>query len=342
MQPCLEDNRSFFEKLQNATDLDLRDKRGKRYELAIILVGVTLALLGNRDGCLSSVHRHIKNHYVKLMRHLKLEIKSPISRPQLPRVLEKVSVEVFDGLLFAHYGIKLEENERKWFAGDGKPLRGSIVKGEKRGEAVVQIVEHKTLGIHSQTYYSGRKESEVPTIRKLLEENGLCGQKISLDALHCKPKTLAPIVGAGGIYLVGLKKNQKEMLAEVKQATENSSFLYQTDGWEKGHGRIEYRKSEVYDLKEIYQAERWNNCEIRTVVKVKREQTEVKSNKKGVETSYYLTNQSENYQELCEAVRNHSTVETNNHIRDVTLKEDKMRTKKMVSVGYWQELEVLP
>jgi len=333
MQPCQKDDKSFFQKLQNVEGLDLRDKRGKRHELAVVLSGVTLALLSNRDGCLSSIQRHLKSHYVKLMTHLKLEIKSPISRAQLPRVLEKVAVEVFDRLLFAQYGIKLDENERKWFAGDGKELRGSIANGERRGEAVVQIVEHQTLEIQNQRYYSGNKESEVPTMRKLLAENGLYSQKISLDALHCKPKTLEPIAAGGGIYLVGLKKNQKEMLAQVKQATENSSFLYQKDGWEKGHGRIEYRKSEVYDLKEIYQAERWNKCEIRTVVKVKREQLEVKSGKQSEETSYYLSNEGENYQELSEAVRNHWTVETNNHIRDVTLKEDRMRTKKMVSVG---------
>lgn len=133
MQPCQKDNSSFFQKLQNAEGLDLRDKRGKRHQLAVVLVGVTLALLSNRDGCLSSIQRHVQSHYVKLMEQLKLEIKSPISRAQLPRVLEKVSVEVFDGLLFENYGIKLEENERKWFAGDGKELRGSArQRGEKR------------------------------------------------------------------------------------------------------------------------------------------------------------------------------------------------------------------
>ncbi len=97
MQPCQKDNRSFFEKLQNAEGLDLRDNRGKRHDLAIVLVGVTLALLSHRDGFLSSIHRHLKNHYERLMTALSVEAKSAVSRAQLPRVLEKVSVEVFDG-----------------------------------------------------------------------------------------------------------------------------------------------------------------------------------------------------------------------------------------------------
>ena len=45
MQPCWEESRSLFEKLQQAEGLDLRDNRGKRHELAVVLVGVTLALL---------------------------------------------------------------------------------------------------------------------------------------------------------------------------------------------------------------------------------------------------------------------------------------------------------
>lgn len=185
MQPCQKDSRSFFEKLQNAEGLDLRDNRGKRHELAIILVGVTFAVLSNRDGCLSSIHRHLVNHYEKLTTLLKVAKQRPVSRAQLPRVLEKVSVAVFDNLIFSHFGIKLDAQERKWLAIDGKELRGSIEKGEKRGEVVVQVVAHENGNTIAQNYYCGRKESEVPTVRKLLEKHKLLKQKLSFDALHC-------------------------------------------------------------------------------------------------------------------------------------------------------------
>jgi len=67
MQPCQKNSRSFFEKLQKAEGLDLRDNRGKRHDLAVVLVGVTIALLAHRDGSLSSIHRHLRNHYEKLV-----------------------------------------------------------------------------------------------------------------------------------------------------------------------------------------------------------------------------------------------------------------------------------
>jgi hypothetical protein len=50
MLPCQEDNRSFFEKLQKAEGLDLRDNRGKRHDLAVVLVGA-------RDGYFESPRR---------------------------------------------------------------------------------------------------------------------------------------------------------------------------------------------------------------------------------------------------------------------------------------------
>ncbi len=86
MQPCQKNSRSFFEKLQNAEGLDLRDNRGKRHDLAVVLVGVTIALLANRDGCLSSIQRHLAHHYDRLVTALGVEKRRPVSRSQLPLI----------------------------------------------------------------------------------------------------------------------------------------------------------------------------------------------------------------------------------------------------------------
>lgn len=336
MLPCQKDNCSFFEKLQSVEGLDLRDNRGKRHDLAVVLVGVMIALLSNRDGNLSSIHRHLKNHYEKLVAHLGVQRQTAVSRSQLPLILGAVSVSVFERLLFENYGIELNEAEKKWFAIDGKELRGSIETGNKRGEAVVQAVLHSSRQVAAQDYYSGEKESEVPVVRKLLEGGGLASQKISLDALHCKPLTLEIIIENRGKYLVGLKENQKELKKQVTAASRNAAFLAKHATLEKGHGRIEAREYEFYDLLEMEKAERWQNCQIRTAIKVGRERIELKSGKTSVEESYYISNEVGKYEELAEAVRLHWQVETNNHIRDVSLKEDKMRSKKRSYSKQWQ------
>lgn len=214
--------------------------------------------------------------------------------------------------------------------------RGSIETGNKRGEAVVQAVSHTGRQVEAQDYYSGEKESEVPVVRKLLEEGGLASQKISLDALHCKPLTMKIISHNRGKYLVGLKENQKQLKKQVKAASENSAFLAKLATLEKGHGRIEVRKYEFYDILEIEKDERWTDCQIRTAIKVGRGRIELKSGKTSVEESYYVSNDVGNYEELAEAVRLQWQVETNNHIRDVSLKEDKMRSKKRSYSKQWQ------
>ena len=118
MQPCPENSRSFFEKLQSAPGLDLRDVRGRRHNLAVILTGVTLAVLSCRDGTLSSIRRHMASHYGRLVAFLEVRDVplQAVSRAQLPRVLEKVSAEVFDRLIFSSFGVRLTPEQKQWFA----------------------------------------------------------------------------------------------------------------------------------------------------------------------------------------------------------------------------------
>lgn len=52
---------TFYEQLQNCPDIDLRSNQGKRREVSFILLGITIGLLRNRDGNLSSIHRSMKN-----------------------------------------------------------------------------------------------------------------------------------------------------------------------------------------------------------------------------------------------------------------------------------------
>jgi predicted transposase YbfD/YdcC len=317
MQPCERENSSFYERLQRAEGLDLRANRGKRHDLAVVLVGVTLALLSDRDGCLSSIHRHLVNHYQELTKYLGVEGKRPISRAQLPRLLEQV----------AQYGRELKKHEKEWFALDGKELRGSIAKEAKRGTAVVRAIAHRDQHCANQTYYEGEKESEIVAVRELLTP-ALASQKLSADAMHCQVTTLEQIVKARGKYVVSVKENQPELLKLVQQVSAQTPSFCQLQSVEKGPGRLEVRSYEFYDLLEAEPAPRWAPTQIRTGVKVRREREELKTQKVSVEESYYITNEVGNYEEISTAIRRHWQVETNNHLRDVSLQEDQLRSQK--------------
>lgn len=165
-------------------------------------------------------------------------------------------------------------------------------------------------------------------MRELLAANGLAAKKISLDALHCKPKTLQLICDNGGRYLVGLKENQKELKKQVEQAIVRQASLFESTTIGKEHGRLEYRHYEFYDLLEVKKDDRWSGLNIRTAVKVSRQREDMRSRKSSAEESYYVSNEVGNYEELAEAVRGHWRVEVNNHLRDVSLSEDQLRSKK--------------
>jgi predicted transposase YbfD/YdcC len=161
-----------------------------------------------------------------------------------------------------------------------------------------------------------------------LAERDLLGQKISLDALHCKPETLAPIVKAKGKYVVGLKRNQKELFHQMSATIGELPIKYACSSEEKGHGRITVRNYRAYDIQTVQKAARWTRSQIATLVQVKRKSVEMRTGKQSAETSYYLSNEKGKMNEICAAVRGHWQVEVNNHRPDVTFAEDRLRTKK--------------
>ena len=96
----MEQETTFYEELQNSPNIDLRDNRGKRLNLALVLVGVVIGLLRKRDGVLSSIHRSMKNNHEHLCLALGIDNEKVISRAHLPRILMKVNRWAFENLLF--------------------------------------------------------------------------------------------------------------------------------------------------------------------------------------------------------------------------------------------------
>lgn len=324
---------TFYEEVQKAEGLDLRDNRGKVHDLAFVLLGVILGLLRNRDGNLSSIHRSMVNTHEKLCSILDLKIVKVVSRAQLPRILAKVDLAKFEEILFMHFAIKLDEEEKEWFAGDGKELRGSIEKGSKRGEVIVQLVRHEDGSVLGQSRYNGKKESEKPCLRNLIESKSAQSQKITADALHLNPAMTSMIEQGNGIFLIGLKENQKELLADMKWHIKNHEPLATHSTLDKGHGRLEQRHYYHFDVSKEYFDKRWKTTGFRSLFKVIRHRTILKTDDHSEETAYYISNANlsdgiENKVEYFDAIRNHWSVEVNNHIRDVTLSEDHLRTKK--------------
>lgn len=320
---------TFYEDVCSQSDLDLRDNRGKVHDLPFVLLGLLIGLLRYRDGTLSSIHRSLSNNHSKLCNALGVDIEPIISRSHLPRLLKKVNLPIFERLIFAHFEVELNDRQKQWFAGDGKELRGSIEKGNKRGEVLVQLVRHQDRAVLGRAYYNGTKDSEKSCLQQLITQKGAASQKISADALHLCPAMTEPIEQANGVFLIGLKDNQKDLLQDMKDHVDRFGPVNKKVTVDKGHGRLEKRTYSHYDVSEEYFESRWSRTNFRSLFVVQRSRIELKTNKVSEETSFYISNgKAQDEHQYFEAIRKHWSVEVNHHIRDVSLKEDQMRTKK--------------
>ncbi len=215
---------------------------------------------------------------------------------------------------------------------DGKDIRGSIEKGSTRGAATVLAVSHDSGETFGQKFYSGKKESEKTCVQELLSDAGLADQKITLDALHLSPKTTTQIEENKGVYVIGLKDNQQELLADMERVSQALSPNGTYSTLEKGHGRVEKRKYRTYSVGNEYFDSRWEKANFQTLIKVNRVVYDCKKKTEYDETAFYISNQAVKNTadvKLAQAIRGHWNVETNNHRRDVTFKEDKQRTLKI-------------
>lgn len=330
--PCQSKATSFFQLLQNTPGLDGRDNRGKTHNMAFVLTGLTLAICSGRDGKLSRLHRHMVNRFDALCTATKTWPDSAISRAQLPLLLAKVDGEVFAQLLFDWFGLVLSKQAKRWFTFDGKELRGSIQPGHKRGEACVSAQAHDSGQVVAQTYYNGSKESERPAVLQLLNDSKLCGQKVTLDALHLTPKATRAIHKAKGIYLIGLKSNQEHLYRYcICNSLTNKASYERADDPQRGHGRIDQRSYACYNLATGALAPRWRKVGMGVCIEVSRTRSNLDGSLISQETCRYVsnarpTNQQE-AEELFDAIRRHWLLEVTHHYRDVTLAEDGLRTK---------------
>ena len=308
---------------------DHRDNRGKRHILAFIVVSVVLALLVGRSTT-SGIFRYIRNKIEWLRTVTGIPDAKSISRAHLPRLLEGLDWDELNALIEAHFGVRLERAEnQEWVAIDGKVMRGTVKSGNK--QATVLAVAHESRTLLAQAKQSGSKSSEIPVVRKLLKDSGLEKGKVTLDAHHCNPKTTAQIHQAGGYYLTQVKENQSILLEQCKKSTAEGLRIGSDINTEKGHGRITVRRAELYSTGGLKLHGRWADSGIKTLVVMERETFDIKTQKTSRETSYYISNQAaegtDSSKELSRAVRKHWGVESDNWIRDVTLKEDKIRIK---------------
>ena len=134
---------NFITALKDLTDP--RDNRGKRHNIVFVIVSIVLAMLTGRSK-LSSIHRYMTNKIDWLRETIKMTDETPVSRAQLPRIIDRLDWKELNTVIEDYFDIRIELNENdEWVAIDGKTLRGTVGSGNK--QAVVLAVTHKSRQI---------------------------------------------------------------------------------------------------------------------------------------------------------------------------------------------------
>ena len=100
------------------------------------------------------------------------------------------------------------------------------------------------------------------------------GSIITIDAMGTKTAISEKIIDNGGDYtcaaqsasILAVKGNQGSLEEEVHATCQRNTPVSDTCTVEKGHGRIETRRCEVFDKGLIVDDERWKN--LSTIVKI--------------------------------------------------------------------------
>ena len=308
---------------------DSRDNRGKRHNLHFIIASVTLAILSNRS-TMSGIHRFISNKIEWLKEVLDRPEATVVSRAQLPRILDTVDWHDLNKHVEKFFECNIEVYDGEWVAIDGKTLRGTI--SDKRNKAhenekVATAVGHQsTQTVHQRPIPYG-ESSEIVAVRQLLDETELSSKKVTLDSLHAQFETLEIINSDGGRFIVQVKSNQLNLFNGLELiGTKTPACIYQTH--ENNRSRVESRVAGFFDIEQIKFDDKWDNCGFKTLIVFDRKRVDLKNKKESEGRYYYLSNCQfiGREKELFNAIRQHWQVEVNNNIRDVTLREDYVKT----------------
>jgi predicted transposase YbfD/YdcC len=320
-------DKKFIDALKNLPDM--RDNRGKRHSLVLLIVTVVFATLASRSK-VSSLHRYMNNKIQWLREITGIHDATVISRAHLPRMLAKIDWVALSVVINECYGEQTKALiQDEWVSADGKVLRGTLKSGEK--QAIIHAVSHESRIDVAQACQAGDKSSEITVMRDFMKETGLEKSKITLDGHHCNPETMTQIEQAGGHYLIQVKENQPLLLNYCRDLGKQPS-LAETVDYDSSRGLVCTREAHLHPLALSTIDSRWETSGLKTLVVMNRETFNKATQEVTRDTSYYLSNYQNTHKEqtvnhLAEAIRGHWVVESNNWQLDVTFGEDSVRTK---------------
>lgn len=320
---------------------DLRDPRGVRYPLSVVLTVAVLAKLAGHSQLRSIAEWAAlrSEQLCPLLGFGRATLPHPTTWGRIfgaaldPCALDQVVGQFFNELCGASIRKKRRRRGGLVLTIDGKTLRGTIALGCTKGVHLV-CAYLPQIGVVLAQVEVQEKANELVVAPTLLAQLDLSGVVVTGDAMFAQRNLSAQIVGDGGDYLWKVKENQPDLLSDIRTLFEPPSptkseapnFALPTDleragSVNKGHGRVEERTIWVSSALSGYSD--WPHLE--QVFKLKCRVVDRLGQIKEME-HYGVTSlprAAASPRRLLEVVRKHWGIENGLHYRkDVSLDED--------------------
>lgn len=210
---------------------------------------------------------------------------------------------------------------------DGKSLRGARQAGKTTLVHMVSAWASANNLVLAQRKVED-KSNEITAIPKLLDALELSGTVVTIDAMGCQRGIAEKIVDKKADYILAVKENQGNLLAEIKDSFRMLGADAVAEEIDCGHGRVERRTcSVVADTGLIEKAAEW--ASLQGLVRVQAERYHKGTGKTERETRYYITSLKPDAERLNTSIRQHWGIENKLHwALDVSFGEDLDRKRQ--------------
>jgi predicted transposase YbfD/YdcC len=306
--------------------IDLRAKRGVRYQLLSLLSLLFVSKLGGADRP-AEIADWVSFRFVELKFLLNLSWKRAPHEVTWKRMLEKAIDATQVEEVFGKYLAEMSHDEAVGWNLDGKVVCSVRGEDDKQLHLLALQESRANLVVEQTALLEG--ENEISAGKRLLAQANLSGKIISGDAIFAQTELSRTVIEKGGDYLWKLRANQGNIYKLAVEHFEQGAdkYLAKAESVDKGHGRIDER----FLVTSFRVAGQIEFPYLEQVFRITRRSEEVKSGKVSEQTIYGITSLSvEKFSadDLLGLTRKHWRIENGLHYRrDVTFKEDEVQKK---------------
>jgi predicted transposase YbfD/YdcC len=313
---------------------DFRQAQGRRYDLLpVLLLSCVAVMCGCRSQ--SAIAEWATNYGFSWLLKLGFASSRGPSQSTLHRIFKGINHLLLERALTSWTEMILrlfpatDTEQLEGIGVDGKTLCGSSKQGNTESH-LLSCLSHR-LGIVLSQVAVSDKTNEITKVDELLEGLVLTGKVVTGDAMITQRSIAKNITDRGGDYLLVVKDNQPQLLADIKMSFE--PYWWLKDSLREGSLTDQHAdRIHQWDLKASTLLQGYSNWPgLKQVLKLER----IVSNKSGTkvrrETAYAITSLSRERarpEQLIKLWREHWHIENRLHwVRDMTFDEDRSQAR---------------